>query len=127
MASDINGTVIRHRKGAVWHLTAKLTGAGAAALTADEAGNMGGSEIATITRTGVGLHTLKFKSTFPELMALGQPHVWGATDNLTCKVLTWDVTAGTATIKLEVDAVATDAATGDYIHFAWDVRNTGAP
>ena len=127
MANDINGALMRHRKGAVWHLTAKLTGAGTSALTADEASEMGGSEIATITRTGVGAHTFAFKSKFPALMALGTPCVWGATDDLTCKVLTWDVVAGTATIKLEVSGVATDAAAGDFIHFTWDVRNSGAP
>ena len=107
-------------------LTAKLKGAGASALTNSESANMGGGEITPGARTGTGAHTLALNVTYPELKAMPVPNVIGTTDGLRCKVLTWDVVGGTATIQLEVGTVATDAATTDEIHFVWFVRNSGA-
>lgn len=107
-------------------LTAKLTGNGTNALVNAESANLGAGEITPGARTGTGAHTLALNTVgYPELKAMGQPCVVGTTDGLQCKVLTWDVTAGTATIQLEVGTVATDAATTDAIHFTWIVRNSG--
>lgn len=106
-------------------LTAKFKGAGGADMTNQESANMGGGEIASAVRTGTGAFTLTLRKKYAELKFLECPHVWGTTDDLQCKVLTWDVVAGTATIKLEVGTVATDPATTDFVHFMWAVRNSG--
>lgn len=106
-------------------LTAKLQGAGGAALVNQESANMGGGEISAITRTGTGAHTLTLRKKYPELKAMTEPCVIGTTDGLRCKVLTWDVVGQTATIQLEVGTVATDAAATDFVHFTWSVRNSG--
>jgi len=91
-----------------------------------ESAFLGGGEISSAVHTGTGLYTLTFRKKYPELKHVFQPHVFGTTDDLQCHVLTWDpVTAGTATIKLEVGTVATDPATTDFVHFAWVVRNSG--
>lgn len=122
--ADRKTHTVQTPKSDVQLLTAVLAGAGAAALTNTESANMGGGEVATITRTGTGAHTLTFRKKYPRLKAMGEPCVVGTTDGLRCKVLTWDVLAKTATIQLEVGTVATDAAATDAIHFAWFVRNS---
>ena len=106
-------------------LTAKFVGAGDTDMVNQEAANMGGGEIATAVRTGTGLYTLTFRKKYPELKCLNEPTVFGTTDNLTCKVLTWDVVGGTATVKLEVNTTATAPAATDFVHFMWFVRNSG--
>lgn len=106
-------------------LTAKFQGAGDTDMVNQESAYMGGGEISSAVRTGTGLYTLTFRKKYPELKHLVQPHVFGTTDDLQCKVLTWDVAAGTATIKLEVGTVATAPAATDFVHFAWVVRNSG--
>lgn len=112
-------------KSEVQLLTSILQGAAGAALINSESANMGGGEISAIARTGTGAHTLTLRKKYPALKAMPAPLCIGTTDGLRCKVLTWDVVGQTATIQLEVGTVATDAASTDFIHFVWYVRNSG--
>ena len=126
---------VRTPKSDVQLLTAKLTGAGAADMTNDEAANMGGGEVASATRTGAGTFNLVFRRVYPELKAIVGAVVWGSTHGLRARITAIDVTAGTATVVLETpDAtqaseaatmVATDPTTGDHLHLSWLVRNSG--
>lgn len=107
-------------------ITAKLTGGGNnAVLTADESADMGAGEIIPGARTGTGAHSFTMRKKYPELKALLMPTVWGTTAGLQCRILTFDVVAGSGTMQLEVGTVATDAASTDHIHLSWVVRNSG--
>ncbi len=112
-------------KAEVQLLTAKFVGAGAANMVNQESAFMGGGEISTAVRSGTGLFTLTFRQLYPETKYVAEPHVFGTTDDLRCKVLTWNNVIGTATIKLEVGTVATDPAATDFVSFMWVVRNSG--
>jgi hypothetical protein len=102
---------------------ASLKGAGAAALTKNEPFDFG-CAVNTITRTGVGAHTIAFTDKYPQLL-FPDITVYGTTAGLKARFTAIDVAAGTATIQLEVGAVATEAAATDFIFFELLVRNSG--
>lgn len=113
-------------KNEVQLITAKLVGAGAAAMTNGESSNLGGGEVASISRSGAGTFALTFRHSYPQLKGGCEPLVVGTTAGLRGRFSAIDVTAKTATLVMEVGAVATDPATTDTVYLALFVRNTNA-
>lgn len=113
-------------KGETILVHAKLKGAGAAAaLTKNEPFKFG-SAVTSVTYGGsAGLHTIVFTDKFPQLLS-ARVDVHGATAGLKGRFTAIDVAAGTATLQLEVGAVATNAATTDDIYITLYVRNQNA-
>lgn len=106
-------------------ITAKLTGAGAADMVNAESANMGGGEVSSAVRTGTGTFTLTFRKKYPQLKSVWKPATVGTTAGLTGRFSALDVAAGTATLVLEVGAVATDPASTDTVYLNFLVRNSG--
>lgn len=104
-------------------VTAKLVGAAAANMTIPETG----SEIISCTRSGAGVFDLVFRHSYPELKAIvGLNFGPRATDGLKASFSAIDVEAKTATLQVEVNTTDTDPASGDTLHIALLVRNSGA-
>lgn len=106
-------------------LTAKLTGAAAADMVNAESANMGGGEVVSATRTGTGTFDLVFRKSYPQLKSVFRPTVVGTTAGLSGRFTAIDVLAKTATLVMEVGAVATDPAATDTVHLQLLVRNSG--
>lgn len=121
--NNIPGTVKCGKTETVF-VHAKLKGAGVAALTKNEPFKLG-SAVTSITRTGVGTHTIVFTDKYPQLL-FPDVTVHGATAGLKGRFSAIDVAAGTATLVLEVGAIATDAAAGDDVYLELYVRNQNA-
>lgn len=95
-------------------------GNGAAEMT----GHSG--DLVSSVRTGVGVHTLVFKHSYPAGLL---PHVevlGGSTVGLIGQLSAWDPVAKTATLKLTDAGVAADGNVNDVVYFALHVRNSGA-
>lgn len=104
-------------------VTAKLVGAGAANMAIPETGG----DIVSCTRSGVGVFALVFRHAYPELKAIvGLNFGPRATDGLKASFSAIDVAAKTATLQVEVNTTDTDPASGDTLHIALLVRNSGA-
>ncbi len=100
---------------------AKATlGSGAAEMTDHE------GDLESSTRTGVGVHTLVFKHSYPEGLFPGIEIIGGSTVGLGGQLSAWDPVAKTATLKLTDAGVAADGDTSDIVCFALHVRNSGA-
>lgn len=95
-------------------------GNGAAEMT----GHQG--DLVSSTRTGVGVHTLVFRDSFPEGLYPGVEIIGGSTVGLVGQLSAWDPVAKTATLKLTDAGVAADGDTSDIVCFALHVRNSGA-
>lgn len=96
----------------------RAQGAGAAELTGHD------EDLVSSTRTGVGVHDLVFRHSYPEgIMPFFS--VIGDTAGLEAKFTAWDAKAKTATLQLHVGGVATDAAATDTIKIGMYVRNSG--
>lgn len=103
-------------------VTAKLVGAGAANMTIPE----NASEIVSCTRSAAGVFALVFRHAYPELKAiLGLNFGPRATDGLKASFSAIDMAAKTATLQVEVNTTDTDPASGDTLHIALLVRNSG--
>jgi hypothetical protein len=103
-------------------VTAKLVGAGAADMTIPE----DSSEIVSCTWQDTGTFAIVFRHSYPELKAIvGLNFGPRATDGLKAAFSDIDVTAKTATLEVEVNATDTDPASGDTLHIALLVRNSG--
>lgn len=103
-------------------VTAKLVGAGAANMTIPETS----SEIVSCTQSATGVFAIVFRHSYPELKAiLGLNFGPRATDGLKASFSAIDVTAKTATLQVEVNTTDTDPASGDTLHIALLVRNSG--
>lgn len=116
-----------HRKTEVELVTADLQGAGVAALAINDAATPGGSEVTLVARTGVGAHTITMRRAWPKLIDC-EVIVNGATAGLKGRVTARPVPVAAGwqvTIQLEVGAVATEAAAGDFISLRAIVRNSG--
>jgi hypothetical protein len=81
-------------------------------------------DIVSITRTGVGTHTMVWRHKYPGTVMFPDIKCLGTTAGLSGRFTALDMTAGTATILTEVGAVATDAATTDTVFIRLDVRNS---
>lgn len=104
-------------------ITAKLVGAGAANMVVSESTN---GEIVSATRSGAGVFSIVFRHSYPELKAiLGLNFGPRATDGLKASFSAIDVKAKTATLQIEVNTTDTDPASGDTLHIALLVRNSG--
>jgi hypothetical protein len=123
--ADRSTFAVKTPKSDVQLLTAKLQGGGAADMVNTESGNLGGGEVVSAVRTGAGTFNLTFRKKYPELKCCGEPGIIGTTAGLDGRFSAFDTTAGTATLVLEVGAVATDPATTDFVHLSWFVRNSG--
>lgn len=99
-------------------IDAKLTGAGAADMTADD------GDVVSATRTGAGIFDLVFRHKYPTGVMPFKPGIVGTTTGLSAILTAWDPAAGTATIKFSVGSVATDPATTDEVYLALLVRNS---
>ena len=105
----------------VKRIYAKATlGAGAAEMT----GHSG--DLVSSVRTGVGVHTLVFRHSYPEGLFPGVEVIGGTTVGLVGQLSAWDPVAKTATLKLTDAGVAADGGVADIVYFALDVRNSGA-
>lgn len=107
-------------------ITAKLTGAGAAAMVNAESANYGGGEVVSTARSGVGTHSIVFRHSYPQLKSIVAITILGTTAGLRARFTALDVTAKTATLTFEVGAVATDPAATDTVYLNLLVRNTHA-
>ncbi len=103
-------------------VTAKLVGAGAAAMTIPETN----SEIVSCAQSATGVFTVVFRHSYPELKCiLGMQFGPRGTDGLKASFSAIDVVAKTATIQVEVGSTDTDPATTDTLHISLLVRNSG--
>lgn len=100
-----------------------LTGGGAADATNPDSAKFGGGEIVTAVRSGAGTFALTFRRKWPVGKFIGHGHV-GTTAGLKARLTAFSPSAGTATLVLEVGAVATDPATTDTIHLHFQMGNT---
>lgn len=123
--ADRSTHLLRTPKSDVHLLTAALQGAGAANMVNAEAANMGGGEVVSATRTGAGIFNLVFRHSYPELKSVCEPGVIGTTAGLRGRFSAFNAQAKTATLRLEVGAVATDPAATDFVYLTWAVRNSG--
>ncbi len=87
-------------------VTARLTGAGAAALVASDASTFRG-EIGTISRTSEGIYALTFANKHAQLLAVGAPTIVGSTAGRKARFTALDVAAGTATLRVEREGAST--------------------
>ena len=108
------------------HLTAKLTGAGAADLAYPDSAEPGAGEIVSATRTGVGVFTIVFRHKYPELKAAPcLRFVSSVSQCLNGWFTAIDVSAGTGTLVIYSSAAPADPAATDTIYIDWIVRNSG--
>jgi hypothetical protein len=81
--------------------------------------------ITTATRGSTGVFTLAFRRTYPELKHYDVSIVNGTTAYLRGTLTAIDVTAGTATLKTDVNGTLTDPGTSDVIYITLHCRKSG--
>lgn len=113
-------------KSEMQHLTAKMTGAGAADLVNADSAEPGAGEIVSATRTGVGVFTVVFRHAYPELKAApALRFVSSVSQCLNGWFTAIDVAAKTGTLVIYASAAPADPAATDTIYLDWIVRNSG--
>lgn len=108
-------------------LTARIVGGGAASdPTRPDAVRYGGGEFATCIYAGAtGTYSGTFRRKYPELLAIQEPAVLGATAGLKIRFTAIDFAAGTFAFTAEVNTTATDIPTTSTVYFTFVVRNSG--
>lgn len=118
---------VAHPKNEVVIITAKLQGAAAAVLVENDSSPFA-SEVKSITRNGVGDHTIQLRHRHGEILAVAGAEVVGiaaeGTSDLKAKVHSVDPHAGTFDVITRVAAVATDLAATEELHITLVMRNT---
>jgi hypothetical protein len=123
MANNERDFSVRTRKSDVILRTGKFTGNTSSNGTLESGGWQ--SLITAATHSSTGVFALTFDKKYPGLDFPTAYIVNGTTAYLRATITAIDVTAGTATLKTDVNGTLTDPGTSDVIYVKLLVRNSG--